>query len=74
MACIHAVLGRTDEALRWLSDAAHNGFPCYIFFERDPLLESIRSDTRFDGLMRALRAEVATYRRQYDILQSSVHA
>ena len=71
IACIHALLGEKDEALRWLTDAAHNGFPCYGFFEIDPLLESIRGDDRFRKLMSELREECAGYRRLYDELRGS---
>jgi TolB-like protein len=71
IACIHALLGEKDEALRWLADAAHNGFPCYGFFETDPLLESIREEERFRGLMAELREECAGYRRLYQTLRKS---
>ena len=71
IACIHALLGERDESLRWLADAAHNGFPCYGFFEIDPLLESIRGEERFRGLMAELREECAGYRRLYDELRRS---
>jgi hypothetical protein len=71
VACIHALLDRTEDAITWLADAAHNGFPCYVFFERDRLLVALRGHTRFDALMHDLRAECSAYRRQYDILQTS---
>jgi serine/threonine-protein kinase len=69
IACIHALLGEKEDALRWLSDAAHNGFPCYRFFETDPLLESIRGEERFRALMSELREECAGYRRLYEELR-----
>ncbi|PYQ34244.1 MAG: hypothetical protein DMF55_09945 [Acidobacteria bacterium] len=71
IACIHALLGEKDDALRWLADAAHNGFPCHGFFEIDPLLESIRGEERFRGLMSELREECAGYRRLYEELRRS---
>ena len=40
-------LGRRDEALRWLRQAANTGFPCYPWFARDPLLQPIRGDAEF---------------------------
>ena len=71
-ACIHALLGERDEAIRWLADAAHNGFPCHRFFEIDPLLESIRGEPRFRILMDELRAECDGYRALYlDLRKSS---
>jgi serine/threonine-protein kinase len=71
IACIHALLGEKDDALRWLADAAHNGFPCHGFFETDPLLESIRGEARFRNLMSELREECAGYRRLYEELRRS---
>ena len=71
IACIHALLGEKDEALRWLTDAAHNGFPCYRFFEIDPVLESIRGEEAFRALMSELREECAGYRRLYEELRRS---
>jgi hypothetical protein len=68
VACTFAVLGRTDEALAWLIDAARNGHPCYAFFERDPLLASLHGDARFAALMRELRAECDGYRQRYRAL------
>jgi TolB-like protein len=71
IACIYALLGEKEEALRWLADAAHNGFPCHGFFEIDPLLESIRGEEKFLGLMSELREECAGYRRLYEELRRS---
>jgi tetratricopeptide (TPR) repeat protein len=72
IACIQALLGEREEAFRWLSDAAHNGFPCYRFFEIDPLLESIRGEERFRRLISDLRAECDGYGTLYlDLRKSS---
>ena len=71
VACIYAQLGEREQALSWLTDAAHNGFPCYGFFETDPLLGSIRGEERFRGLMSELREECAGYRRLYEELRRS---
>jgi tetratricopeptide (TPR) repeat protein len=52
----YAQLGETNEAHRWLKIAADTGFPCVTFFERDPLLEPIRSRPDFQGLLAYVRA------------------
>jgi tetratricopeptide (TPR) repeat protein len=70
VACAYALLGDGDTALTWLADAAHNGFPCHSFFERDPLLESVRSRKRFVTLMDELRSECDGYR----VLWRSLHS
>ncbi|HEV8610496.1 MAG TPA: hypothetical protein VGS98_10590, partial [Thermoanaerobaculia bacterium] len=69
VACVYALLGEREQALDWLTDAAHNGFPCYVFFETDPLLESIRGEERFRRLMAELREECAGYARLYEELR-----
>ena len=51
----HAQLGDTRTAVRWLSRAAATGFSCYPWYERDPLLDPIRGDARFELLMDELR-------------------
>jgi eukaryotic-like serine/threonine-protein kinase len=71
VACAYALMGDRDAALDWLIDAAHNGFPCHPFFERDPLLESIRSQSRFVALMDQLRAECDGYRAHWKDLRSA---
>jgi hypothetical protein len=64
-------LGGREAALDWLTDAAHNGFPCHPFFERDPLLESVRSERRFVQLMDELRTECDSYRALWRDLRSA---
>jgi TolB-like protein/Tfp pilus assembly protein PilF len=63
LATIHALLGRTDDALRWLTEAARNGYPCAPFFEKDPLLAGLRAHPGFAPLMAELRAECREYAR-----------
>jgi len=69
VACIQAMLGRPDRAIEWLTDAGRNGFPCAAFFERDPLLASIRREPGFQTLMRELNAECETYGSLYRSLR-----
>jgi TolB-like protein/DNA-binding winged helix-turn-helix (wHTH) protein len=51
----YAQLRDPATALRWLSQAAATGFSCYPWYERDPLLDPIRSDPRFAVFMRELQ-------------------
>jgi eukaryotic-like serine/threonine-protein kinase len=58
MAQAYAMLGRTDEALRWLERSFERGTINYPFIStRDPLLASIRPDPRFAALMRRMKAK-----------------
>jgi hypothetical protein len=72
VACIHALLGRTDRALEWLHDGAHFPRPLRRFFEQDPQAPS--HEPRFEGLMRDLQAECDGYARLYRTLQGSQRA
>ena len=47
----YAQLGRPGEAADWLAKAVETGFPCYPWFERDPLLDRVRKDPRVSQLL-----------------------
>ena len=47
----YAQLGESAAADRWLRIAADTGFPCLPWFERDPLLEPLRSRREFNDLI-----------------------
>ena len=51
----YAQLGEPREAIAWLRRAVDNGFPCYPWFQRDPLLEPIRQNPEFVRLLTAMR-------------------
>lgn len=60
-----AQLGERDDALRFLRHAADGGFPCYPFFEADPLLQPLRNDAGFQSFMVGLRAAYESARATY---------
>jgi serine/threonine protein kinase/Flp pilus assembly protein TadD len=41
IACIQAVLGDKQSAMRWLERAVETGFPCWPFFQRDRSLKQL---------------------------------
>ncbi len=54
IAAIHTFLGETDTAFEWL-ERAYRGRACrLIFIKRDPRFDSLRSDPRFQGLLRRM--------------------
>ena len=60
LAAAQAQLGELDTALRWLREAADTGFPCYPWFERDPLLEPLRRSPQY-------RAFASEMRRRFEV-------
>jgi len=60
-------LGQLEEARRWLSRAVDTGFPCYPWFERDPLLKPLRDDPEFRTFMSKLRRSWQDAKSRYEI-------
>jgi eukaryotic-like serine/threonine-protein kinase len=53
----YSLIGRNDDAIRWLRTAVALGFINYpILSTRDPFLATLRSDPRFQELMRMVKA------------------
>ncbi len=48
------VIGETEEALTWLERAYEEREPLLIGAKTDPLLDPLRSDPRFDDLLRRI--------------------
>jgi hypothetical protein len=67
----HAQLGRPADAVRWLRLAADTGFSSYPWMQRDTLLDPIRSDSSFQGLLTVLRADYDRARALYGTLAST---
>lgn len=51
-AVVHAGLGEKDEAFEWLEKGAENHDYWLMFVKFDPMLDSLRDDARFAGLLR----------------------
>ncbi len=57
--------GGMGEVFRWLRKAAETGFPCYPWFERDPLLASLRKNTGFQQFMNELQKTFEIAKTRY---------
>jgi len=55
VACIYALLGKTDEAMAWLERTADTGFPCWPFFKLDPHVANLRELPAFKKLVDDLK-------------------
>ena len=62
-ACATARMGRVQESVQWLREAAATGFPCYSLFERDRNLDPIRRAPEFQAFMNELRTSSAALRK-----------
>jgi TolB-like protein len=65
IACIYALEGKSDEAVKWLRETAATGFPCYPLFERDAYLNRIRQAPEFMQFMAEMKAQNERYRREF---------
>lgn len=65
IACIHAMSGRPELGMQWLTDAARNGFPCHGFFERDRLIQPLHALPAFEALLAESKAESERCLRAY---------
>jgi len=62
IACAYALMKKTDQAIKWLETAASDGFPCYLLFEKDPNLNSLRQDPRFAAFLEKTKKEWEFYK------------
>jgi hypothetical protein len=52
----YAQLGQPEQAAHWLAQAAETGLPCDGWFAWDSLLRPLRTDARFQQLLRDVQA------------------
>jgi tetratricopeptide (TPR) repeat protein len=61
----YAQLKQPEQAATWLAKAAETGFPCYPWFERDPLLDPVRKDPHIKQFMAQLKQRWEAARSRY---------
>jgi len=64
IASAYALLNKRSQAIKWLEEAANDGFPCYPWFAKDANLKSLRTDDAFIAFMAALRKRWEDYNAQ----------
>ena len=65
IARVYALAGKSQEAIKWLREAAATGLPCYPLFERDPYLNRIRQAPEFIQFMSEMKAQLEKYKREF---------
>ena len=63
IACAYARMGKADEALGWMREAADSGFSCYPLFERDPNLAPLHSHPAWGPTMSGFKQTWDRYRK-----------
>jgi adenylate cyclase len=63
LAAVSAIQGEKAEALRWLEEAVELGWSDHIWLSRDPLLENLRDDVRFQRLVERNRQRMTVQRQ-----------
>jgi hypothetical protein len=61
----YAQLGNISAALRVLEKSVDGGFFCYPYFQRDPLLKSIRNTTDFPRALEKARVRFEGFRARF---------
>jgi hypothetical protein len=67
LAAIEALRGRTDAAMKWLEEAYRTGWRGSRETARDPLLASLRGDSRFTTLLNRMKEDVSRMRTRIDV-------
>jgi TolB-like protein/Tfp pilus assembly protein PilF len=62
LARIHSVLGQREDAYRYLESAIEEGWHGYYDYGKDPLLDPLRSEARFEDLMQAVKDDLERMR------------
>lgn len=65
IACIYALAGKSEEAVKWLKETAATGFPCYPLFEHDSYLDRIRHTPAFTQFIVGQREQWEHYRQEF---------
>jgi len=70
MACLNAVQGNKEEAYEWLKKAIEAGWRQSHVALKDPLLENLHNDARFQQMMAQLKGQVDEMRRRVELMES----
>ena len=71
LAQVAAIEGSKEEAFRWLEDAIGSGWVNYRWSARDPLLENLHGEPRFQQMMADLEEKVRDQRAQAEAVTES---
>ena len=64
---VYAMCGKPEKAIAELKRCAEGGLPNYRAFEKDPHLRSLHTHPEFIALMRNLRRDYETFRKDFEL-------
>ncbi|HYJ92616.1 MAG TPA: hypothetical protein VEV84_15005, partial [Pyrinomonadaceae bacterium] len=65
IACIKAIEGNSDDAVKWLRETANTGYPDYPLFAKDPFLDRIRQSPEFIQFLAEQKAQHDRFQREF---------
>ena len=65
IACVYAMMGKSEESVHWLQTTAASGFPNYPLFERDPYLDRVRQTPEFTKFMSEQKAQWERFQQEF---------
>ena len=66
IACLYALAGKTDDAIKWLRTTTETGMPNYALLARDPHLDRIRKEPAFIQLMAELQPRWEGFKKEFE--------
>jgi tetratricopeptide (TPR) repeat protein len=65
IACAYAVMGKKNDAMKWLRETAATGYPVYPVFARDAFLDPLRKEPEFIQFMTEMKSLNDKYRSEF---------
>ena len=65
IACIYAINGNGQEAMKWLRTTTENGFRSHTLFARDSFLDKLRRLPQFEQFMAEMKFEYEQLRTEF---------
>jgi serine/threonine protein kinase/TolB-like protein len=65
IACAYAVMGKKDEAMKWLRETAATGYPVYPVMARDAFLDPLRKEPEFIQFMSDMKLLNDKYKSEF---------
>lgn len=65
IACIYALIGKGEEAVKWLRETVATGFASYPVFQRDAYLDPIRQSPEFVQFMSEMKSQNDRLRQEF---------